>query len=179
MNNKYSTYKKDKNFCLLLRIKSPRIVNFILCVINIVLLSFYILLLVSIGLESLKTAVLLTFLFGALLFGSLRLLLWHLYGEELLVVNNKSISYQFNYGVYETKLISIKTTEFQYGFVSEKIEDGQELGFLQFRGNHEETGLPIIIHQTTILLTKDEYQKIVEDIADFFEEEVSFIYSLN
>lgn len=100
---------------------------------------------------------------------SIKYYLWNLYGKESIIINTKSISWQYDYGFVQTNLETFKYHILGTGF--EKLgqrDNGDELGRLIFYNYREEDNLPEVIHSTTILLTKEEIEILDEKIISLF-----------
>lgn len=114
----------------------------------------------------------------------LKYLLWNMYGVESLIVNTKTISWSYNYGFFQTNLKTVKYNILATGYEKVRGDGEREVGILVFYNYREEDNLPEVIHQTTVLLTKEEINIFDEQIFKIFELEFfnnkGFIpYSLN
>lgn len=101
----------------------------------------------------------------------LKYLLWNLYGNEELIVNTKSISWSYYYGFFKTNLETVKYDRLGTGYEKVRGENEEEVGRLIFYNFREEDNLPELIHQTTVLLNKDEIKEFDNKISDIFANE--------
>lgn len=118
-------------------------------------------------------SVIIPILIGLIIFVGLpiKYLLWNLYGNEELIVNTKTISWSYDYGFFKTNLQTVKYNRLGTGFEKVRENNKEELGKLIFYNYREEDNLPEFIHQTTILLNKEEIEKFDKEISDVFANE--------
>jgi hypothetical protein len=113
-----------------------------------------------------------------------RYLIWNMYGKENLVVNTKTISYNYDYGIIKTNLKTINFHRLGTGIQTVQIENGIEKGHLFFYNYREEDNLPEVIHETTILIETEKIHELDTAIRTIFENETkdmpgSLNFSLN
>jgi len=101
-------------------------------------------------------------------------LLWNLYGKEQLIVNTKSISWAYDYGFFQTNLKTVEYNILTSGFEIVRQKDGADIGRLVFYNIRKDNNLVEQIHQTTVLLTRDELREFDKQIAEIFATE--FLY---
>ena len=105
-----------------------------------------------------------------------RYLIWNLYGKEHLIINTKSISHNFDYGIYQTNLKTIKHDKLASGFELVRKEGEVEKGNLVFYDYRKEDNLPIQIYQTSVLLDKEKVNMIDAEIRQIYEDEFNEKY---
>ncbi len=98
----------------------------------------------------------------------LKYLLWNLFGNEVLIVNTKSISWSYDYGFFKTNLKTVKYHRLGTAYDKVRGEKEEEVGRLTFYNFREEDNLLEFIHQTTILLSREDIQNIDRQISDIF-----------
>lgn len=113
-----------------------------------------------------------------------RPVLWNLFGIETLIINTKTISYCYDYGILRTNLKTVKFHRLGTGYEKVRYFDKVEFGKLNFVDFKEEDNLQYQIHETTVLLPHDKIVEIDEQISEVFKREyfenMNFIpYSLN
>lgn len=107
--------------------------------------------------------------------------IWNLFGNESLIVNSKTISYQYNYGIFKTNLKTINYEVLGVSFARIRTENETELGKLIFYNYREKDNLPDFVHQTSVLLPKEDLKRLENEISGLFsQEKPDFIpYSMN
>jgi len=141
----------------------------ILIICNLFFLSICVFSL-TIGILGLTAFSLIAFLF------LLRYALWNIYGKETLIINPKSLSYQYDYGFYrvpfKTKLINGPKLKITSRFVT----DGKnQLSFISY---DETTRAPILVHTMLFYLSDDEAAQLHTLVNDLFLDELSDKYTL-
>lgn len=117
------------------------------------------------------------YIFPLLIIGALlaafpgRYLIWNLAGKEHLIVNTKTISYHYNYGLFKTHMKTMGFHRLALGFEPEQSDKGHKKGNLIFYNYREDTGLPEVIHATTVLLEKEKIEELDSEIRRLFEKE--------
>jgi apolipoprotein N-acyltransferase len=106
-------------------------------------------------------------LLAGVIFFSLKYLLWNIYGEEVVVINSKSLSYSYNYGVVKTSIKSIQSKSIRISYEITHSIDEQLFGHLVFRGNNPDNNLPYILHETAINIEEKVLQDTIEKIEHF------------
>jgi len=105
---------------------------------------------------------------------SVKYFLWNKFGVEELIVNTKSISWVYDYGFFRTNTKTVKYDRLGTGFERIRGLENEELGRLVFYNYREEDNLPEFIHQTTVLLKKEEINEFDKQISNVFENEFSY-----
>lgn len=97
--------------------------------------------------------------------------IWNLFGSESLIVNSKTISYQYNYGIFKTNLKSINYEVLGVSFARIRTENETELGKIIFYNYREKDNLPEFVHQTSVLLSKEDLKRLENEISGLFRQE--------
>lgn len=143
-----------------------------LTLLNIGLLSFYIWFISTLepG-ETGKMLIPVVLMFGAFIYLPWRYWFWNFYGKEHITINIKTLTSFNDYGIVQTNSKTIPHFQLAttYEFVQELNE--KQCGRLHFISYDPETNLPEEIYQTTILLTKNDLDKIREFITSVFDNE--------
>ena len=94
----------------------------------------------------------------------IRYFLWNIYGKENIIINNKTITYNRDFGLYQTKYTS--NHYYKLDFATELVKEDNDLQFgdLVFVNYSEETQLPEVIFQTSILIELNELKKLQQEI---------------
>lgn len=98
----------------------------------------------------------------------LRYLVWNIFGSEILVVNTKSISFQYNYGIFATQFNTIVYDRLMIEFEKVRDELDGEKGVIVFTNYRADTDLPEIIHTTTVLISQTQFNEIIDEIDKVF-----------
>lgn len=123
-------------------------------------------------------------LFILFIFLPIRFLAWNLFGKESLIVNTKTISYCYDYGIIRTNLKTIHYDRLGTGFLSNRKDNEKEFGNLIFYNYNKDNNLPEVIHQTSVLIELEKLKEIDLLIQIIFENEFNekhgfTAYSLN
>lgn len=105
---------------------------------------------------------------GLIIIFPLRYLIWNCYEKKFIVINEKSISYNYNYKILVTNLKTISINQLGSEIEVVKIEKDIEYGRLLFYNYNKETNLPEFIFQTSVLLKVENLQEIEEAIIALF-----------
>lgn len=97
---------------------------------------------------------------GLIIIFPVRYLIWNCYGKEFIVINKKSISYNYNYKIISTNLKTIKIDHLGTFIEIVKEDNGTQYGKLLFYNYDNETNLPEFVFQTTVLLDINMLQEI-------------------
>ena len=113
----------------------------------------------------------------------LRLTIWNLFGKEHLIINTKTFSYQHDYGIILTNLKTQKIDLIGLGLnVIGQIND-EDYGKLDISNFDKETDIPQLIYESSIYLTKSNFDTIIDNIKKIYEnvevEDFGFTFSNN
>ena len=115
--------------------------------------------------------------FGLELF-VIRYTLWSLFGEERLIINVKSLSYQQHYGFFTTALQTINLNKriiiLPY---DEVIENDQTYMKFLFQ-SYTENNLPDIIYHSVLHVSKADFNKFIQQIDRLFVDEMANSYEM-
>ncbi len=98
-----------------------------------------------------------------------RYLIWNMFGKEKLLINTKSLSYSYEYGFATTGYKTIKFDSLGSGFEFVRRMKTTDLGKLLFYNYDKDTGLPILIYQTSVLVSESELGELDNEISSLFE----------
>ena len=98
----------------------------------------------------------------------IKYLLWNTYGKEYLIVNTKSLSFYYDYGFFKTRLRTIKFRDLASGFDKIHLKDNKEYGKILFYDYNKDNNLPELIHETTVILSSDQAEKLISEIHKVF-----------
>lgn len=152
-------------------IKASTVAKLILSVINILLLGIITLFVV----EGIFAAVIAFFVLELFI---IRYTLWNLYGEERLIINAKTLSYQQHYGFFTTALQTIsynrQITICPYDEVTEKGNIYMKFLFKSYNEN----SLPEVIYHSVLHITDADFEKFIQQINQLFIDEVVVSYDM-
>ena len=173
MKNTVETYNDGVNVYSQLEIKANAIGKSILLGFILILITALILIISTIEKEEIADLLFPIIIITTLIIiFPIRYLIWNTVGKETLIVNTKSISYKYDYGVIQTNLKTIPFTKLGFGYEFVREYDGIEKGRLVFYNYREQDDLPEVIHQTSIIVDKAEIEKIESEISNLFYQEV-------
>lgn len=162
------------NVHVIYKVKSKLIGRVILSMILILLLIIWTVAFSSIdGPESPKLIAGLMLPCSLSLFLTTKYLLWNSFGEELLIVNTKTVSYSYSYGIIRTNLKTISHNSLALNFKPTRKEGNFEYGDVLFINYNPATNLPELIHQTTVGMEINDYRELEKLIGELFEMESS------
>lgn len=159
--------------CLYLSIKTQASVyaKLILCLLNIMLISLIIL---SITVQIVALAIFLVALFLLLI----RYTAWNFWGGEYVIINSKTISYQYDYGFLITAMTTKKIGKVLH---SEKLVVHQygkpEQQTIVF-STYDENELPETIYQLAIPISDKDAESVLLGVNIVFLDKVADDYSL-
>jgi hypothetical protein len=173
------------NIYLQIRVISKKIGRITLSIIIILLIIFWIFAFSIVdGNEKGKIIAGLIIPCSLSLFLSIRYLLWNSFGFERIIINTKTISYCYNYGLFQPPLRTLYFNQLAYNYVETRKENNLQFGEIVFFQYNSITNLPEIIHETTIEIESSTYKKLENMIIELFENENAELtdfsgYSLN
>lgn len=172
MRNLVVKYDDGINFYATFSVKANVTGKVILSTMILILLTMYFFVASTITKEDLREMLFPMILISALIiFFPIRYLLWNLFGKETLIVNTKTVSYRYDYGILKTNLKTVHFERLGTGFQIIKEENEIESGKLLFYNYRGEDNLPEIIHQTSVLLDTIDIQEINMEISKIFANE--------
>lgn len=98
----------------------------------------------------------------------LKYALWNAFGKEILIINQKSVSYQYHYGFIRNNLTTKTYQNLSIHFQNFLIDKEQKLGKIYFYEEDEKTGLLNVLHNTSIYILQSEYDIVTEEIKLLF-----------
>lgn len=117
--------------------------------------------------------------FAAWIFLMGRLAFWNLFGEELIILNTKSVSYQRSYGVIETKLQTYPLRNMRVEAIITKERNKIKYSKLQFY-TYNEHDLPELLLESSIALPEQSIYAIFRSIDTMnMQENNSIVIWLN
>lgn len=172
MNNTINIRSDGINVYAELRVKANLIGKVILSLLVTFLFVFFSFIFLNLNPEELGPAILGILVVAIFFIGiPTKFLIWNLFGKEYLIVNTKSISYQYDYGIFRTKLKTINYHRLGTGFEKHKINKEITKGYLIFYNYNAENDLPEVVHQTTVLVEDDKIKLLDNEINRVFENE--------
>lgn len=180
MDNVFETHTDGINVYATLKIKSSLLGRILLSICNIILICLWVTFVSSFNAQEMgKMLIPVVLMLAFIIFLPLRYLIWNIAGREFLIVNTKSISYNFDYGIIKTNLKTIKYNRLGWSFNETSKEKDVAYGRLVFYNYSEDTDVPEIIHHTSIVLTREEIFTLETEINNLFEELEFPNFSLN
>ena len=116
--------------------------------------------------------------FAAWIFLMGRIAFWNLFGEEVIILNTKSVSYQRSYGIIETKLQTYPLRRLRVDATITKEQDNIKYSKLKFY-TYNEHDLPELLLESSIALPEQSIYAIFRSIDTMNMQENNFILWLN
>ncbi len=164
--------KKDYvNLHVLIEAETSKLVKGILILFNVFTLAIVAIAIVDWLLALFVIGILLTAMFTGLT-------LWYGFGREKLVINTKSISYQYQYGFYTTKLQTqpIKKA-LNISLAPSRDRNGLEYFNVIFE-TYNKYDVPEEIYRTSLSITRAEFAELKRSIRTLYFEKVDPEYYL-
>jgi hypothetical protein len=96
---------------------------------------------------------------------------WNLWGEERIIINTKTISYQYSYGIIEPRMTTKKFNTLSIGMNWKENSNDNEHGELILY-DYDENDLPIEIFSSTVCIKKEDLELINREIETLFINEI-------
>jgi len=178
LDNKLKLNTDGTNVYATLYVKARRPGLIILTVINLLLISLVIFFASTVQLDQNPSVIFPLIIFGLLIIVfPLRYLLWNSYGKEQLIITKKSLSFSYDYGLFQTNLKTFEHNRLGLAFEEVRKSDCQSIGRLMFIRYDEKTDLPETIYQTTILLSMEHLEEIEVAIGDLYQQQLNEEFS--
>jgi len=172
MKNTVEKHSDGINIYAEFSVKSNPIGKIILIILVFVLIVFFVLVFSTIDVytigKSIFPIVIMAFF---LLVIPIRYLVWNLYGKENLIINSKTISYNYDYGIIKTNLKTLPFNILGTGIELIREDNGIRKGRLIFYDYREKDHLPEVIHYTSILVNLEEVKELDKEISKLFLDE--------
>jgi hypothetical protein len=108
----------------------------------------------------------------------LRYSLWNLYGEERLIINSRSISYQHHYGFFNGPFHTISfNRRITISSYEEVIEGHQTYVKFLFK-SYNKNNLPDVIYQSVLHINKTDFEKLLKNFDQLFVDEMVESYEM-
>lgn len=180
MKNVVIKYNNGLNLYATLSVKANITGKIIVAIMILTLLTIYAFIASTITKEHLRDMLFpLILMLALILYFPVRYLLWNLFGKETLIVNTKTVSYSYDYGILKTNLKTIHFDKLATGFQFIKEQNKIKTGNLVFYNYGTEDNLPEIIHQTSVLFEEIDILEIDMEISKIFlnefDENINYI----
>lgn len=153
------------------KVKATIIAKCILAFINLVMLSIIVVFCVG------KVAIAALFFFGFELL-IIKYTLWNLFGEERLIINAKSLSYQQHYGFFTTAFITLNFNKRIIILPYREIaEEGQKYVKFLFQ-SYDENNLPVVIYHSVLDVPEADFAKLILHVDRLFLDEMVTSYEM-
>ncbi len=148
---------------LKLRPETPTKV-WVLVLTNLAFLAVWIFLVQFLGQERSNGEVLIGFFLSLILwvFTLGRYTLWHLFGEEYVVINRKSISYQYRYGIFQTH---IQTIHLHRPVMYYELTKEHSMGVFHIINHDPQTLRPNEIFRSTIPVPEQSLRAVIQSVS--------------
>jgi energy-coupling factor transporter transmembrane protein EcfT len=169
MRNLVHKHTDGINFYATFQVKANPVGKVVLSLMILILITVYIFVVSTITKNDLRAMLFpMILVFVLILLFPVRYLLWNLFGKETLIVNTKTISYRYDYGILRTNLKTISFDGLGTGFHVVRKENTMEYGKMLFYNYRKEDNVPQLIHQTSVLLDTIDCNEINLEISSLF-----------
>ena len=169
MKNRVEKHFDTINIYVNFKVNSSKIGKIFLTILILLLLSVLVYLIATLEKEEISSSIFPIIIITALIIlFPLRYLIWNIYGQERLIINTKSISYFYDYGLIKTNLKTINFSQLATEIEFVREFETVEVGRIIFYNYREIDNLPEEIHRTSVLIDLDELKNIVDDIDNLF-----------
>lgn len=185
MRNTINKHNDGINFYATFNVKANTLGKVVLSIMILLLMIVYIFIISTITKNEIREMIFpMILIFVLILVFPVRYLLWNSFGKETLIVNTKTISFCYDYGIFKTNLKTIHFDRLGTGFQLIREENDIEFGKLIFYNYRFKDNLPEVIHQTSVMLDTIDINEIDQEISNLFvnefDERNGFIpYSVN
>lgn len=104
--------------------------------------------------------------------------LWNLFGEERLIINTKSISYQQHYGFFTTPFRTINLNKKVIVLPYDKVVDGEKINVKFLFESYDENNLPYVVYHSVLNVPDVDFEKLIRKIDELFIDEMSASYAM-
>lgn len=135
---------------------------------NLAFVVVWVLLIQFMGQERSSGELLVGFVLSLLLWGFTlgRYTLWHLFGEEYVVINRKSISYQYRYGLFQTHIQTIHLHRpVMYYELTQSKNKQFPVGIFHIINHDPDTLLPREVFKSTIAVNERSLQAVIQSAS--------------
>ena len=153
-----------------IRIKASSVAKFILAFINIFLLSVIVVFFI-------EQVILAALFFTAIEFLMIKYTLWNILGEERLIINAKSISYQQHYGFFTTPLHTVKFNKKVVVLPYDRVADETVTVKFLFE-SYDENNLPYVVYQSVVNIAETDFEKLIKEIDRLWMDEMTSSYAM-
>ncbi|MCD0489795.1 hypothetical protein LPB86_16245 [Pedobacter sp. MC2016-14] len=104
--------------------------------------------------------------------------LWNLFGEERIIINTKSLSYQQHYGLFTTTFQTLAINKKISVLVYEKITEKNQ-NYVKFAvESYNENNLSEVIYHSVLHLNESNFEKLIQHIDRLFIDGVMDTYEM-
>ena len=116
--------------------------------------------------------------FSGLEFFVIKYTLWNLFGEERLIINVKSLSYQQHYGFFTTPYHTINFNKKITLLPYDEIIEGDKTYVKFLFESYNENSLPEVIYHSVLNVHEGDFKKLKKEIARLFMDEMMDTYEM-
>jgi len=172
MRNTVNKHNDGINFYATFNVKANTFGKVVLSIMILILMTVFIFVVSTITKDDIREMLFpMIVIFILILAFPVRYLLWNFFGKETLIVNTKTISFCYDYGILKTNLKTIHFDRLGTGFQIIREENDIEIGKLIFYNYRVKDNLPEVIHQTSVLLDNIDINEIDLEISNLFVNE--------
>ncbi|WP_445452930.1 hypothetical protein [Flavobacterium sp. 25HG05S-40] len=172
MRNTVNKHNDGINFYATFNVKANTFGKVVLSIMILILMTVFIFVVSTITKDDIREMLFpMIVIFVLILAFPVRYLLWNFFGKETLIVNAKTISFCYDYGILKTNLKTIHFDRLGTGFQIIREENDIEIGKLIFYNYRVKDNLPEVIHQTSVLLDNIDINEIDLEISNLFVNE--------
>jgi|GEM_PF-3444475 len=152
------------------KVKASAIAKFILAFINLFLLAMIVVFFI-------EQVILAALVFIGMELFMIKYTLWNILGEERLIVNARTISYQQHYGFFTTPLNTLKFHKKVVVLPYDEVIDERVMVKFLFE-SYDENNLPYMVYQSVLSITKVDFEKLIKEIDHLFMDEMTSSYAM-
>lgn len=104
--------------------------------------------------------------------------LWNLFGEERLIINAKSLSYQQHYGFFTTSFHTINFNKRITIVGNDEVIEGDKTYLKFLFESYDENNLPNIIYYSVLHVPEADFGKLVQQVDRLFIDEIVRSYDM-
>lgn len=167
MKNSIKIRTDSYNVYISLIVKNTRLTKIflVLGMLFLTTLMFFLFSKIEMELDSKLIIVLITLVLYSI---PVKYFLWNFWGKENLIINTKSLSYSFDYGIIKPNIRTKNFDKLELYYDLGQIDYQQEGGHLLFYNYRNDNHLPELLYKTNVILLRIEIEEITKKINELY-----------